>query len=420
MTELLKEKTGRYWNALRTFMFFLWKNFMQDRVLLSAGSLAFQTLLSIVPLMAVILSVLSISPVFESFKRNVEDFILQNFVPASGVMVREYFWEFISNTTSVPTVGGIFLFLIALFLISTIDHTINQIWDVHAPRKLIQGFTLYWTVLTVGPIIIGTGLFASSYVWYTVFTEGPLLEVRTRILSYLPLVNSFLAFFLLYMLVPNRRVRFVHAAWGALLATLLFELSKKWFSFYVTSFATFEHIYGALSVVPLLFFWIYLIWVVALTGAEFVYCLGAMKPEVKERPEFRPLNGMRDVLEVLEHIWLGQQAGEYVNLKKTVRLGNGFDGSKAREIIDYLIRSNHVHVTADGGLALSADIHTLSLYDLYSTMPPELAGGGSGGEGAANEDGCRLDELEDNVRECLRRTMHDPVACFMNTAGERR
>lgn len=420
MTELLKEKAVRYGSALRTFLFFLWKNFMQDRVLLSAGSLAFQTLLSIVPLMAVILSVLSISPVFESFKRNVEDFILQNFVPASGVMAREYFWQFISNTATVPTVGGIFLFIIALFLISTIDHTINQIWDVHAPRKLIQGFTLYWTVLTVGPIIIGTGLFASSYVWYTVFTQGPLLEVRTRLLSYLPLVNSFLAFFLLYMLVPNRRVRFAHACWGALLATLLFELSKKWFSFYVSSFATFEHIYGALSVVPLLFFWIYLIWVVALTGAEFVYCLGAMKPEAKETPEFHPLRGMRDVLEVLEHIWRGQQAGEYVSLKKTVRLGNGFDGSKPREIIDFLIRSNHVHVTADGGLALSSDIHTLSLYDLYSTMPSDLAGEEVEGENASHDGLRRLDELEDNVRECFRRTMHDPVAGFMNIDEEGR
>ncbi len=418
MQGLLREKTARYRRSVRTFLFFMWKQFMRDRVLLSAGSLAFQTLLSLVPLMAVVLSVLSISPVFESFKRNVEDFILQNFVPESGEMVREYLWQFISNTSSVPTVGGIFLFIIALFLISTVDHTINQIWNVHAPRKFIQGFTLYWTVLTLGPIIIGTGLFVSSYVWYVVFTEGPLVEMRTRILSYLPLLNSFLAFFLLYMLVPNRRVRFVHAFWGALLATLLFELSKKWFSFYVTSFATFEHIYGALSVVPLLFFWIYLIWVVALTGAEFVYCLGAIKPEERGRSECTPLGGMRDVLDVLQQIWQGQRSGEYVDLKKTLKSGNGLAGAKLRLIVEFLERSNLIHVTADRGLALSSDIHTLTLYELYCVMPPEIAAGEGAEENGEREAGTRLEGVERNVLECLRGHMQQPVASFMNMEGE--
>ncbi len=134
---VLAGKLSALLSYLRSFLPFMWKNFMQDRVLLSAGSLAFQTLLSLIPLMAVVLSVLSVSPVFETFKRYVDDFLFQNFVPASGSMIREYFWEFIGNTATVPTVGGIFLLIIALFLISTIDHTINQIWDVRAPRKIL-------------------------------------------------------------------------------------------------------------------------------------------------------------------------------------------------------------------------------------------------------------------------------------------
>lgn len=415
---VLKDKAVDFWDFTRSFLPFMWKNFMQDRVLLSAGSLAFQTLLSLVPLMAVVLSVLSVSPVFENFNRYVEDFILQNFVPASGEMLREYFWEFISKTSTVPTVGGIFLFIIALFLISTIDHTINQIWDVHAPRKILQGFTLYWTVLTLGPIIIGTGLVVSSYVWYTVFTEGPLLEMRTRILSYLPLVNSFLAFFLLYMLVPNRRVRFLHAVSGAFLATVLFEVSKKWFSFYVTTFATFEHIYGALSVIPLLFFWIYLIWVVALTGAEFVYCLGAMKPAAKVRTAFSPLKGMRDVLAVMEHIWRGQQSGEYVNLKKSSIIEGGINGQRLRNIVDFLIENNLIHVTADGGLASSGDIYELTFYDLYTVVPPEIISGEDKGNGDAGEDNTCLAELEKRILQCFRQNMHEPLAVFMNADKE--
>ncbi len=407
------DKTAELWDFFRTFLPFMWKNFMQDRILLSAGSLAFQTLLSLVPLMAVVLSVLSISPVFENIKLYVEDFILQNFVPDSGEMFKEYFWEFLSKTSTVPAVGGIFLFVIALFLISTVDHTINQIWNVHAPRKILQGFTLYWTVLTLGPIIIGSGLVASSYVWYTVFTEGPFLEMRTRILSYLPLLNSFLAFFLLYMLVPNHRVKFLHAVSGAFLATLLFELSKKWFSFYVTTFATFEHIYGALSVIPLLFFWIYLIWVVALSGAEFVYCLGAMSPVAKKKTEFRPLENIRDVISVMAHVWEGQQAGEYVSLKKATIVGDGIKGRRLRDIVSILIDNNFIHVTATGGLALSCDIHELTLYDLYRAIPQEVLGCNEA-DAVESECSASLLQLEARVVHCLRENMDEPLAVFLN------
>ncbi len=416
MSGFLAEKAMKSLSFFRSFLPFMWKNFMQDRILLSAGSLAFQSLLSLVPLMAVVLSVLSVSPVFENFQRYVEDFILQNFVPASGELLKEYFWEFLSKTSTVPTVGGIFLFIIALFLISTVDHTINQIWNVHAPRKILQGFTLYWTVLTLGPIIIGSGLVASSYVWYTVFTEGPLLEMRTRILSYLPLLNSFLAFFLLYMLVPNHRVKFLHAVAGAFIATLLFELSKKWFSFYVTTFATFEHIYGALSVIPLLFFWIYLIWVVALSGAEFVYCLGAMRPVVKAKSEFKPLKGIQNVISVMAHIWQGQQSGEYISLKKDATVGDGIKGRKLRDIVDVLMENNFIHVTADGKLALSVDIHETTLYDLYRVIQHEVAGEHAYDNGDS-EYSASLARLEKRILHCLEQNMSEPLATFMNRDG---
>ncbi len=411
--ESLAGKAADTINLSRSFLQFMWKNFMQDRILLSAGSLAFQTLLSLVPLTAVIFSVLSVSPVFENFQRNVEFFILENFVPASGEMLKEYFLEFVSKTSTVPTIGGVFLFVIALFLISTVDHTINQIWNVHAPRKFLQGFTLYWTVLTLGPIIIGSGLVASSYVWYTIFTEGPLLGIRARILSYLPLLNSFLAFFLLYMLVPNHRVRIVHGLSGALLATILFEISKKWFSFYVTTFATFEHIYGALSVIPLLFFWIFLIWVVALSGAEFVYCLGAMHPAAKARREFEPLKGMHDVLSVLEDIRAGQESGRYVSLKKETSFGNGVKGRRLLDIVEALKENNYIHVTAEGGLALSCDLYQLTLFDLYRAMPQDIIAGGENSNRSKPGD-TAFSMLENRVGKCLQENMNEPLAVYMN------
>ena len=147
---------------VRAFVPFFWKNFIHDRIFLGAGSLAFQTLLSIVPVLAVILSILSVFSVFAPFKRSIEDFLVQNFMPGAGMVLHHYLTDFIGKTSSVPLLGGVFLFIIALFLISTVDHTLNEIWEVHAPRKALQGFTLYWTVLTLGPVLIGIVFFACA------------------------------------------------------------------------------------------------------------------------------------------------------------------------------------------------------------------------------------------------------------------
>jgi len=354
---------------LRFFFPFFWKNVTNDKIFLGASSLSFQTLLSLVPILAVILSILNVFVVFAPFKRSLEDFLVQNFMPGAGSVLNHYLTDFIGKTTSVSIVGGVFLFIIALSLISTVDNTLNEIWEVHAPRKGLQGFTLYWTVLTLGPVFIGSSLAASSYVWYTVFTEGPLLEIKTILLSFLPFINSILAFFLLYMLVPNRRVRFVHALSGALLAAVLFELSKKWFAFYISHLSTFEHIYGALSVIPMLFFWIYIGWVVILTGAEFVYCLGALRPVNTVSGLFNPMPGVPLVLSVLNSIWNGQKSGHLLNMKKIVKLNHAVNSAKLREVVELLLQNDLVHGTANGDLAISRDLYATTLFDLFTIIP---------------------------------------------------
>ncbi len=402
---------------MRAFVPFFWKNFIHDRIFLGAGSLAFQTLLSIVPILAVILSILNVFIVFAPFKRSLEDFLVQNFMPGAGSILNNYLTDFVGKTSSVPLLGGVFLFIIALSLISTIDHTLNEIWEVHSPRKALQGFTLYWTVLTLGPVLIGSSLAASSYVWYTIFTEGPLLELKTILLSFLPFLNSVFAFFLLYMLVPNRRVRFIHAFSGALLAAILFELSKRWFTFYITHVSTFEHIYGALSVIPMLFFWVYLGWVVVLTGAEFVFCLGALNPSGKIVVPRNTLHGIPAILLVLGHVWSSQNSGTATNMKKILKSVRSASPSSLRKIVDILLQNNFIHVTANGNLAVSRDLYALTLYDLYTVIPPEFPGYENGAliSGANN---VHLETISREVSDSLERTMNMPLAPLLEEINQ--
>ncbi|MEI8032205.1 MAG: YihY family inner membrane protein [Chlorobiaceae bacterium] len=402
---------------MRAFAPFFWKNFQHDRIFLGAGSLAFQTLLSIVPFLAVVLSILSVFKVFTPLKHSMEDFVVQNFMPDTGQLINQYLSEFLDKTATVPLFGGIFLFIIALVLISTVDHTLNEIWEVHSPRKMLQGFTLYWTVLTLGPVFIGSSLAAASYVWYTVFTEGPLLALKTQLLSLLPFANSVVAFFLLYMLVPNCRVRFLHAFSGALLAAVLFELSKIWFSFYIGHIATFQHIYGALSVIPMLFFWIYLGWVVVLTGAEFVFCLGALKPLGSISGVFDPLSGLPVVLSVLGNIRASQNEGNPTNMKKILKALHPSDPSLLRRVVDLLLDNDWIHITANGDLAVSRDLHLFTLYDLYALIPP----GFMGEENITMESGfnsVHLSSIKRGVTSSLKSCMDQPLVTILDQGNE--
>lgn len=394
------------------FVSFMWRHFTQDRILLSAGSLAFQTLLSLVPLLAVVLSMLRVFPFFDAVKQNTGDFLFQNFAPDQGELLKGYLWAFIDKAATVPTVGGVFLFVIALFLISTIDHTLNGIWEIHAPRRFVEGFVLYWTVLTLGPVLIGTSLVASSFVWYEVFTDGPLLEMKTRLLSFIPVLNSLVAFTLLYLIVPKRRVRVLHALAGGLATAVLFELAKKWFAFYVSNFATFEHIYGALSVVPMLFFWVYLEWVVVLTGAELVYSLGYCTPETRGESCFDPLRGMPGIVAVLGHVWRGQSEGRFVNMKTLFAAENIPDRSTLNGIVDFLLQHDVMHLTADGGLAIGADLHSLTLFDLYSKLPPGIVQGEGGMQEVRSGD--RLAAVRQGVETALRSGMNVPLIELLN------
>ena len=246
-----------------------------DRVNINAGYLAYITLLSIVPMLTVLLSVLSSFSLFSNSGEIIQDFVITNFVPAAGDAVRSALNDFVANTGKMTAVGGVFLFVAALMLISNIDKNLNYIWRVKHKRRAVFSFSMYWMVLTLGPILVGTSIAATSYVTSLQLLENETLSgAYDLLLRWLPLILSFFAFMGLYLLVPNKKVHLSNAALGALIAAILFEMSKKGFAAYITQFPSYQLIYGALAAIPILFVWVYLCWLIVLIGAEVTAALG--------------------------------------------------------------------------------------------------------------------------------------------------
>ncbi|WP_218311013.1 virulence factor BrkB family protein [Alteromonas antoniana] len=246
----------------------------QDNIAMSSGHLAYVTLLSLVPFIMVTFTIMSAFPAFASVRSKLEHFIFSNFVPTASDVVHEYMSEFVGNASQMGAIGILSLLMVALLLISNVDKTLNRIWRTQSDRPIVYTFAIYWMVITLTPMLIGSSVVVSSYlVGIAAFAEEYTPGLGTFLLSMVPSFTAMLAFLILYMVVPNRRVNALHALLGAFLATLAFEGTKQAFTLYVTSFPSYQLIYGALAVVPILFLWVYLSWVVVLLGAEFTCSL---------------------------------------------------------------------------------------------------------------------------------------------------
>ncbi|RUO23893.1 YihY/virulence factor BrkB family protein [Aliidiomarina minuta] len=245
------------------------KRCIHDRVTITAGHLTYVSLLSFVPLVAVIFAVFATFPMFEDMRRTIEEALIGNLVPASGDAIREYLNKFVENASQLSAVGSIFLFVVAIMLMSVIDRALNYIWRIKKRRRFIISLAVYWMVLTLGPVLVGISIGVSSYLLsVSSVADDYISGIRTLMLTLLPFFATLVAFLLLYIMVPNKVVRARHAIWGALFSALAFELAKLGFGLYLQYFPAYEVIYGAVATIPILIVWIFLSWNIILLGAE--------------------------------------------------------------------------------------------------------------------------------------------------------
>ena len=245
------------------------QRFREDRCTRVAGALSFTTLLALVPLTAVMFAIFSRFQMFESWMTMAQEFIYGNFVPASGEAVSRYLQKFAANAGKLTIWGLLFLLLTSLMLMATIERVFNDIWHVPHTRKRLHRYLSYGALLVLGPMLIGISLSSTSYlISLPLFSrDAPLGGLKVFLMAAAPMSFEWLAFWALYVVVPNYRVRLRHGLIGSLFATVIFEIAKLGFAFFVTHFANYKAIYGAIAALPVFLIWIYLSWTIILAGA---------------------------------------------------------------------------------------------------------------------------------------------------------
>ncbi|CAB3726555.1 MULTISPECIES: YihY family inner membrane protein [Achromobacter] len=271
-TPAVKERpTSRISRVARTgrvFRFVL-QRANEEKLLQVASSLTFTTVLAIVPMLAVVLSLFTAFPVFQEFRVALEDFLTTSLMPPSvSDNIMDYLNQFAHQASRLTAIGGAFLLVTSLLLIMTIDQAFNDIWRVSRQRPLPQRALVYWAIITLGPVLAGASLWATSFVAREslgLIKDVP--EVISVVVSFIPLVLTGLGFAALFVVVPNRDVLWRDALIGGCVTAIVLEIMKSAFAFYLTRFPTYTVIYGAFATLPIFLLWIYLSWLAVLLGA---------------------------------------------------------------------------------------------------------------------------------------------------------
>jgi len=358
-------------DRLTGFTGYAWERFAIDRCWRMAAGLSYTSLLAVVPLTAIAFSMLAAFPVFEGVREQFQDAVFANFLPQSAEAMRSYFDQFIQNTTTLSALGIIGLAATAILLLGTIEADFNAIFRVNQPRPLIPRLLVFWAMITLGPLVAGASFSLTTYL----FIAGEWLGLNVLagplgwIGLFVPTLLIIIGLSAFYIVIPNRHVSRKAALTGGVLAGILFALLRKGFGWYVSTFPTYQNVYGALSVVPIFLIWMYLSWSVVLLGAVVTTTLGEWqraggRAPSRDRIGASRLNDALAVLRILTYASLmGHSTRRTELLRQTALAEDRVDG-----ILAVLHGSEFVQPTSDDGWVLSRDMNHTTLFDLFDAL----------------------------------------------------
>ena len=275
-----------------------------------ASSLTYTTVLSMVPLLAVVLSLFTAFPLFADFRYALEGFLADSFMPAVvSENVMSYLNQFAAKASGLTAIGSFFLIVTSVMLFRTIDEAFNDIWQVETRRPMRQRILVYWALLTLGPILVGASLWALSIVAReSMGLVGDVPGPFSMAISALPLLLTGAGFSAMYFMVPNRSVRWRDALIGGFFSAIILELLRVGIAYYLSRFPSYTIIYGTFATIPIFLLWVYISWLVILLGATITALLPALRQRRWEQQHYTGAPFVQAV-RVLHLLWRAWQQG---------------------------------------------------------------------------------------------------------------
>ncbi len=281
-------KLGRFGRFV-VFQYRLWSHCLgllnKNNAAQLAAALSYYTIFGIVPLAIVVVLIFHSVPGYrkpgEQLKRIIYNELRLTKIeyanpdnPEEHVVLTEYLDDIIErfftglNKGSLGLVSAVLVVWAAIRLLSLIESAFNRMWYVPRGRRFLHRVINYWALLTLVPLLLGVGLYATTKYAVLERIEAGVLTAFNPFVSYMV---SMLALFLLYLVMPNAKVQAGAAIWGATVAALVWSLARWGFGVYVVRLIPYSTIYGVLGLIPLGVFWIYITWLIVLFGLELTF-----------------------------------------------------------------------------------------------------------------------------------------------------
>jgi len=349
-------------------VFRIFDKFYFDNCLIRASGLAFNSLLALVPLSAIIFAFGGLNNVNSSL----QNFLVGVFLPSSLNQIIDALNMFTENSTKLGTYGIVLFLITILFLMNNIENNLNSIWQCKRKRNFFQQFTIYTTVLVFGSLLIGGNFSISGSLLaiipdYVDALKDPfLVQLGYRLSS---VIFITLTFMLIIIMIPSVKVAFRSAFTGALTGAVLWEISKWGFKTWASYSVRNSVIYGALFLIPLLLIWLYVAWLIIMITMETAYVFNhRFEPHIR----YNDSGSLSDSFTIMTDLYLSIAEAYYSDEKSASlsflikRIGVAED--EVRKYAGQLIKENLIIKSEDGLFIPSSPPDSLKLSSLYSMI----------------------------------------------------
>ncbi len=343
--DTLPEPALHWSDKLTGLLLAMWRQGRTIHLPQTAGSLTLLSLLAIVPMFSIALTVVTALPMFAPMRESLQRFLASNlFLPSFADTLSGYMNEFASKASQLSLLGTIFFFATAFTALLTIDRTLNRIWATERPRSLGRRITLYWMLLTMGPLFLALSFTVNGMMVTGWLSNVPVEMFRRAWFTALSAGGGLGTLALMYYLLPNVPVRWRDALLGAAVAALVIEVLRRGLTAYVANLPTYTVIYGAFAALPLFLIWLYLLWMTILLGALLAANLrhwgSGTRVHARWRPAERFDSGTR-ILLALAVEW--QQDGDGLLRVDSLKAMTGPDPGRAEALARLLTATGYIH-----------------------------------------------------------------------------